>query len=123
MIDAQYKKDFDRHYLIVTNEKEKLNFRLEMLLNNRIKGLLNLELHVIDNLNQYYYDITGKQSLTQILDKNILNYDQVRKIMGGIISGIEGSKEYLLSECDFVVEPDYIYISLPAYEVSLCYLA
>ena len=43
--------------------------------------------------------------------------------MGGIISGIEGSKEYLLSECDFVVEPDYIYISLPAYEVSLCYLA
>lgn len=122
MIQAEYKKNFDGHYLIITNEMEKPGYRLEMILNNRIKGLLNLELEIIDNRNQYYYDITHKQSLAQILENNVLNFDQTKRIIRGIIGAIEEGKEYLLSEDDFVLDPEYIYIATPDYEVSLCYL-
>lgn len=122
LINAQYKKDFHGHYLIISNEKENLSYGLKMLLNNEIKGLLKLELHIIDDTNQYYYDITSKLSFSHAFDKSLLNYEQIKKIVKGIIDVIEFGKEYLLPENDFVLDPDYLYVDLSSYDVSLCHL-
>ncbi|ROR23667.1 FHA domain-containing protein [Mobilisporobacter senegalensis] len=121
MINSQYKKDFDGQYLIIVSEEENSNYSLKMLLNNKIKGLLSLDLHIVDNVKQYHYDITSRQSLTRSLDNIALRYEEVKKIMEETIKAIEEGKEYLLLENDFVLDPDYLYI-LPTYEVSLCYL-
>lgn len=122
MINAQYKKDLHGYYLIMPNEKEDLNYSHKMLINNEIKGLLKFELHIVDNMNQYYYDITSMQSLSHTFERGLLKYDQIKKIMKDILNAIKSGKEYLLSENDYVLDPDYIYIKLPSYDVSCCYL-
>lgn len=94
-----------------------------MLLNNKIKGLLNLELYIIDNVNQFSYDITSKQSFSSAFDKGQIKYQQIKSMIKGILETIESGKEYLLPEDDFILDPNYLYINLSSYEVGLCHFA
>ena len=47
---------------------------------------------------------------------------QESKKKQGLKEGLEAGKEYLLSEEDFLLSPNYIFATLPRMELELCYL-
>ena len=122
-IQVDYKRDMHNSYLVIrTEEMSGSTYRISMLLNNRIEGLLGIELRTVDEKNAYYYDISSKQSFACIYERKTLRSPELRKLVRDIISIVGRGKEYLLDENDFVLRPEYIYLSLPACEVSLCYI-
>ena len=122
-IQVDYKRDMQNSYLVIeTEEIPERTYRLPMLMNNRIEGLLEIELRTVDEKNVYYYDISSRQSFACIYEKKTLNSPELKKLIRDIISIITRGKEYLLDENDFIIRPEYIYLSIPACEVSLCYL-
>lgn len=122
MVEAEFKKDMYGNYMVIkAQEGQELTYSLKMLLNNKIKGILNLDIHVADNKMEFQYDITSKQTIIAYVEHNQLGFEQLKTILMGIFFSIEQGKEFLLRENDFILTPEYIFIQSPNLEVDLCY--
>lgn len=123
MLHAEYVRDIHNNYLILKGIKDcPYGFRTKILLNNTIEGLIKVELKFIDQMDLFYYDITGKKSLAAAYENKSLQYEDIKKLLGGILKTINGSSEYLLSENDFIIDPEYIFVEDNMNTVYMCYL-
>lgn len=122
-MQAEFKSDMSKNYMIIRQEHiASSNYRLQMLINNFISGLLKLEVHIVDNINLYYYDITSKQPIKLMLEKGNVTREVIIKIMQQLILTLENSNQYLLNKNDFVINPEYIYMDLTSEDLSLCHI-
>ena len=98
-LQAEFIKDIKNNYMVLQSKGEKDDsFALKMLARNNIQGLLKLEVKMIDNQKYYYYDVTSKRSLSEILEKSLINYGQIKKIYDHIFGLPDILKEYLIDE-------------------------
>lgn len=120
MLEVEVKHDINKNYLIVHGQQEG-DYMVQMLDGNRIKGFLNMEVRKIDNQSEYYYDITGKENLSQKTARGKWKYEELVKLVAGILELVGKAREYLLSEEYFLLQPEYIYREIGSGEVFLCY--
>ncbi len=123
MLEPEYRRDMQRSYLVLKEEKEGTDYSMKMLANNKIKGFLELEIHAVDNKKEYCYETTGKQTMDILFRKTPLRANQIKTILTEMIMTIKRSREYLLLEDNFVLEPEYIYMNLDGAGVSLIYFS
>ncbi len=124
MLQAEYIRDMHNNYIVLRGMKENCSaYGTKMLLNNTIPGLLKAELRCIDHMDLFYYDITSKKSVAVVYENKALNYDELKRILTGILNIIENSGEYLLSEKGFIIDPNYVFIDTASQDIELCYLA
>ncbi len=123
MLEAEFVRDLHNHYIVLKGiEGKAAAYGTRMLLNNQIPGLLKTELRCIDQTDLFYYDITSKKSLTAFCENKSLNYSELKNILAGMLKVIENSGNYLLSENDFIIDPNYIFISGDSLEIGFCHL-
>nr|WP_308742236.1 DUF6382 domain-containing protein [uncultured Anaerocolumna sp.] len=123
MLHAEYVRDIHNNYLILKGIKDcPYGFRTKILLNNTIEGMLKVELRFIDQMDLFYYDITGKKTLAAAYENKSLQHEDIKKLLGGILKTINVSGEYLLSENDFIIDPEYIFIGNNLDKIYMCYL-
>lgn len=125
MLQPEYKRDMHKNYIILKENSEKSRecYGMKMVSNNRIQGVLDVELRSVDQRNEYYYEITGKQPLSVLFRKEALKEYQIRNILSEIIQTLKRGREYLLLEDSFILLPDYIYMNLDGTETGLIYFA
>lgn len=123
MLHPEYIKDMQSSYLLLKGmEGSTLGYGSKMLLYNHIPGLLKVEIRCYDELNVYYYDISGKINIFENFDKLSLKLEDIKNIVNNIINILEGSLEYLLYENDYIIEPEYIFIDPNTKKIFLCHL-
>lgn len=123
MLQAEYVRDMHNNYIILKGIEGKVSaYETRMLLNNAIPGILKTELRCIDQTDLFYYDITSKKSITSYCENRSLNHTELKKILTGILKIIDNSGEFLLSENDFIIDPDYIFIDNGTQDLGLCCL-
>lgn len=120
MLDVEIKHDIDKNYLVIRGSDEN-TYMLKMLAGNSVKGFLDLEVRVLNNVNQYYYDITGKESFQQKSARRKWTGTELRKAVSDILGCLQKSREYLLTPEHFVLNPEYVYQSMDTEDVYLCY--
>lgn len=120
MLEIEVKHDINKNYLIVHGQQEG-DYMVQMLDGNKIKGFLNMEVRKIDNQSEYYYDITGKENLSQKTTRGKWKYEELVKLVAEILEVVGKAREYLLSEEYFLLQPEYIYREISSGEVFLCY--
>lgn len=121
MLEIEVRHDINKNHLIVHGQQED-GYMVQMLDGNKIKGFLDMEVREIDNQSEYHYDITGKENLTQKTAKEKWKYEEVEKLVAGILEAVGKAREYLLSEEHFLLEPEYIYRDISSGEAFLCYV-
>lgn len=119
-MEIEVRHDINKNYLIVHGQQEG-DYMVQMLDGNKIKGFLDMEVREIDNQSHYYYDITGKENLSQKTAREKWKYEEIVKLVAGILEAVGKAREYLLSEEYFLLEPEYIYREIGSGEVYLCY--
>lgn len=123
MLQTEYIKDMHSSYMVIKGDRDKnKNYTLKMLLGNSIPGLIRTELRTYDNIDVFYYDITGRKELIKTYETSSLSYQDLTTILGKVINIIEGSLDYLLCEDDFIINPNYIFLDREKRELLLCYL-
>lgn len=121
-MEVSYILDMHTNYLILEIDKTRSNsYIAKMILNNKITGLLNVELRCIDDKDYFYYDITNKASLSNAYKSKLIRYDRLKSLILNIINTLEKSREFLLNEEGFILKPDYIYIDKDEITPVLCY--
>ncbi len=117
-LEEDYKKEADgRTYLLLG--KAKGSYEEAMIREAAPAGILPMVKS--EQENRYKYDITGRKTLSMTFERVPMNAEQVQKVLQGIFGIVERAREYLLSEEHFILRPDYIFLRIPEYEVTLCY--
>ena len=85
-----YKNDLKRAYMILEGEiGDREDYQMIMLKENEIPGILNMDVHYVDNLSQYYYDISGKTSFKTLHEKINLTLDDMQRLVNDLLHAIQ----------------------------------
>ena len=118
MLERVYKKESDgRAYLLLKKTKEA--FEEQMIQRNRPVGLLAME--KAETGDTYKYEITGRKTLGMMFERVPMSGEQIEAVLRGILEVLERGRDFLLSEDNYILLPEYIYLGIPGYEVTLCY--
>lgn len=107
--------------VICPQKQEDDTFILKMLTRNKLDSLLKMEVKMIDNQKYYYYDITSKQPLSEVIKTSPVSFKWLKKIYQKIFQLPEILKEYLITEEGVFIEPDFIYVDQTMDMIEFCY--
>ena len=121
-MELVYKKNLNNNYVVLANSNIVVSdFRLNMLLKNKIKGFLPIYVGCLDGRVEISYSIDSKQSLKQLLERKKLNCNEIVNIIKGIINVMDLAGQYLLKVDDIVLDVNLIFTDYNFEEVWFCY--
>lgn len=94
---------------IFSNQEENLDEKI--LLRRKIPGLLSMEKAYLDGNGQYWYNISGKQSLDTYCNIQNVGIDVIKKIIISICSQMEILEWNLISTGSLLLEPECIFVT------------
>lgn len=94
---------------IFSNQEENLDEKI--LLRRKIPGLLPMEKAYLDGNGQYWYNISGKQSLDTYCSIQNVGIDVIKKIIISICSQMEILEWNLISMGSLLLEPECIFVT------------
>lgn len=123
-MNFSYMRDMSHNYLIPELKAaiRDDDYRVRMLLENNIRGLLPCVVRNRNGENMFYYDITSRQPMTHIYGKNSMDESDIRTFLRGLFRTLEELKKYLLDAGMLVLEPQMIYMDIETREPAFCYL-
>lgn len=120
-LKVSYHREMKNNYLMIEAEElEDQRFEAKMLVGNTIDGLLKFRIRKTDNNCQFCYEITSKQPLKRLLETRTIGARQLRTLLMGIAQTLTRMEEYLLSEEQIILDPDFIYVDPEDYVPGLC---
>lgn len=116
----QYKRKMNESYQVNTIfEGNLLIHELEMLRRNQLPGLLPIEFMVADGKGQFWYRITGLQSLEDMKKTGRFKEKELKNLVSGLCIVLENVEGYLLREEG--IELSQIYFSAEGNRVYFPY--
>lgn len=126
---VSYERSMNHNYMVLAkcdffgtaNDNSK-DYRVRMLLENKIPGLLPITYRQVNGESKYYYEINSLQSLDRLIEKNALKYRELRAVFLGCINIFDRLEEYLLNGEQIIIQPDFIYVNVENMEpYFVCY--
>ncbi len=109
-MEVTYIKKMNVSYLEISEADAEVDVCGEqMLLSNRIHGLLPVSMVSVDGKRSYQYDITGKQALDVLLEHKQMDAQTLVELLVGISAVAERLENYLLVESGLLLLPEYIF--------------
>lgn len=120
--EISYKKDGNKSFMIIKNVKlSEEDYKLQMVLNNNIEGMISMNIKMVNNNYEIYYCTTSMISLKNMIAKNKMSGKEIYNLVKGIQRLSENMKEYLLDINGILFDMDYIYIRLQTEQYGFCY--
>ena len=103
MPNKSFERSMNHNYMILSkcdffgsNETKGEDYRLKMLLENDIAGLIPITHRMVNGESKYYYEINSLQSLDRLWAKKEIRIHELRALLLGCINLFERLEEYLL---------------------------
>lgn len=123
VLEATYKRRLSQSYMILEHDCEwKGQHELEMLSYQRMPGFLPIETEISDGILRFWYEITGKQSLADSLERHPIEMALLDKLLGALEQACQMTQNYLLEESGILLEAEYIYLDFGQEKVEFTYL-
>ncbi len=122
--DIQYENDSTSNYLVLRSKscRELIDYQVQMLLNNKIQGLLGFHVNYVGNQINCFYDITSKCTLVNIMNRKRYNRNEFLITMLMVAKSIIGIKNYLLNDNNIVLDENNIYVDPETMNLFFVYL-
>lgn len=120
----QYEHDMMHNYIIPQGEQciAENDYRVHMLMENQIRGLLPCNVRKKDGEEEFRYDITSRQSLDQLYAGRYMGEKEIQILLRGLFLALTELKKYLLDISMLLLEPQIIYLDVETREPAFCYL-
>lgn len=119
-----YENDFTSNYLILKTSKEKeiINYQAQMLLHNKLNGLLDFNINRIGDEINCFYNITSKCTLASFMSRKHFKRDEFLKVILNVINNIYQLKNYLLNDDSILLDENFIYVEPDSINIYFVYL-
>lgn len=98
------------------------DYRVRMLISNKIPFILKCNIRKFDQAVKYYYEITSKHPMNRVFEKKKIGMSELNDIITSLMKVLESSMEYLLNPNDFILDSEYIYMNIETNQVYFCYM-
>ncbi len=127
--DISFERNMNHNYLILkkcnffdTGKNTDTDFRIRMILENTIPGLLPVSHRMVNGESRYYYEINSLQSLDRLYQKKEIKYEELKALLSGCIKLFDRLEEYLLDGTQIIIKSEFIYINVENMEpYFVCY--
>ncbi|MCD8323591.1 MAG: FHA domain-containing protein [Clostridiales bacterium] len=97
-------------------------YALKMIQNNRIPCLLQFQVIIEDGQVEYWYDVTGMQSLEKQYSLEAVGKKQLCLLLENLIGMKSVMEEYLLDDADIYFSTGMIYFDRFSKQLRFCYI-
>ncbi len=109
-MQLEYKRDFDKSFMIFHVSSMEQTFEEQMMVRNRIRMFLPQRILSIDGEKQYWYDITGKDSLKTLIEYGKFEIIDIKRMLLDLQNALEDLKEYLLDTSHIMLSMDTMFL-------------
>lgn len=121
-MEVRYKRDLNSNYMILTDrDMPKESYEVRMITENRIYGFLPCVNQRHEGMTEYYYEITGRQSMALLYERRKMKCAQLKSLLRELQRILETSEEYLLNADHFIFNPEYMYLHTQSEKLYICY--
>lgn len=121
-MEVSYSRRLDYQYMIVdVGEDTASDYRLSMLIHNRIDGFLPVHIQQMNGKSTLNYEITSLEDLPSFLDARKIAYDEMVSLLLQFCNAVSEVGRYLLDGEGILLEPQYIFVSKSLERVRFCY--
>ena len=122
-VEVNYKRHFNKSYMILKGETEPEELlELNVLAYNRVPGLLAVETEVADGQMRFWYEITGKQTLSDYLKHKQVNFPLLELLFRALEKAFREMEAYLLDEKNLLLDAEYVYLDFERSHLEFVYL-
>ena len=122
-MEFEIKKEGNDKFLSANKLKfDEHDYRIQMILNNHIKGLIPIKIRNTNNEKELLYDITAMSSLNNIFERKLLKRDDLVKFVLAIKQLEDTLKEFLLCADNIKFDLTHIYYRAKQNQYYFCYL-
>lgn len=121
-LEFSYENDAAASFLVIKCDAEVLEYQALMLGHNRIRHVIPVDVIRKESVTCFYYNITSRISLAFYLNRHKFNREAFLKMLLYIASAVNEAGGYLLTDSNFIFEPEYIYINPETLEPDLIYI-
>ncbi len=97
-------------------------FEVHMLTENRIEGLLPLQVRSLEGNRKYLYPLSGMVPLQQAYDKTEMKSDTIAALIKGVRNALNRADEFMLRQDHLLFDPAYVFIDPAQNTTGLCCL-
>lgn len=122
-----FERNMNHNYMILgrcdffDKSQDETDYRVRMLLDNKINGLLPVSHRMINGESKYYYEINSLQSMDRVYAKDELDHQQLCNLLKGCIRLYDALEEYLLDGSQIILKPEFIYLNMDSLEPYFVY--
>lgn len=96
-------------------------FALQMILKNKIDGLLDVHLESLNNKSRLLYDISSKQALDKMFEAGKMKREHFKNLLMSLKNLSERLEAYLLDTEYIMALPEYVYTDIDRKKFYFCY--
>lgn len=123
-MEISYIKDGNRNTMIIKDIKiEKNDYKLQMVLNNHIEGLVQISVESINNETMLYYDISSKTQMSNMFTRKQMSGKELYIFIKDIKMLSERMSEYLLTLDNIIFDTDLIFFNRQKGKYEFCYVS
>ena len=111
-MDVDYRKTPQGSFMVLSHpeQKEPDDHSLQMILRNRIPGLLKTGQEILNGQLNLLYDITSMQSFAAFMEKEKIGLEHMQALITDMGNCAERTREYLLDIDQLLFLPEYIFL-------------
>ncbi len=122
-MNVEYMRTAKKSYMIVKEADFPFEqYELKMILQNEIPCLLAFQTILADGKAEYWYDVSGMQSLKTRFMMEAVDGKQLRFLLEKLMEMKSAMEEYLLDEANLLFSADMIYLDHSGGRVRFCYI-
>lgn len=124
VLKTEYIRKINKSNLIITPEKdwEAEKDSITMFQYNQIPCFLNMKAQKKNITLQFWYDITGRRSLDQLLEYKSLDYEMLYRILSSFDLACVQAEDFMMTENDILLNPEFVFADGTVEQMSYCYL-
>ncbi|MCD8366245.1 MAG: FHA domain-containing protein [Clostridiales bacterium] len=120
---TEYLRTAKKSYMIVKEADFPFEqYELKMIQHNDIPCLLRFQVIVTDGRVEYWYDVTGMQSLEKQFSFDTVGQAQLRMLLQNLVEMKSAMEEYLLDDANIYFSSSFIYYDRFSGKLRFCYV-
>lgn len=121
--EIQYVREMNRNYLVLHGEENQveIDYQTRMVLENNISVFADMQVRQIDCHLEYYYEISGKITLEQWMQKQLIGRQELQALFIALCRAVQAVNEYLLDADRVFLNPTCILLDSVSLQVQFCY--
>lgn len=120
-MEMEYRRTWNRSYMILKEEVSEEGYELNMLKYNTINGLLPIQVLTENGAAYPSYEITGRKSLDSYLENQDAGVGIFQKILENLIHLCRELEKYLLDEDCLILNQELIFLDGENGKLYFCY--